>query len=94
MVPASQCHPENELVHGVVKAHCTGQLWPCLEPLASRALPCIGLDEPLQDSGLVLKADGLPCALTHHVPLLCPVPLFCPHKLWCQCGSVGYPSTR
>lgn len=93
MAPASRCHPENELVRGVVKALCTCQLWPRLEPLASRALPCIRLDEPLQDSGLVLKADGLPCALTHRVPLLCPVPLFCPHKLWRQRGSAGYPST-
>ena len=68
MVPASQCHPGNELVHGVVKALGTGQLWPSLEPLASRASPCIGLDESLQDSGLVLKADGRPRALTHRTP--------------------------
>lgn len=39
MVPTSQCHPGNELVRGVVKALGTGQLWPRLEPLASRALP-------------------------------------------------------
>ena len=94
MVPASQCHPGNELVHGVVKALGTGQLWPSLEPLASRASSCIGLDESLQDSGLVLKADGQPRALTHCAPLLCPVPLFHPHKLWRERGSVGYPPTR